>query len=86
VGVAAITLGAMLIAAAVIGGPKVTALALGAVAFYEALHLAYHLLHHGQISDAGNALSLAALAAGVVFPLALLIADRIRSAGDRQGW
>jgi hypothetical protein len=84
VGVAAITMGAMLIVAAVIGEPRVMALALGAVAFYEALHLVYHLLHRGQMSDSSNALSLAGLLAGVVFPLALLIADRIRSGRDRQ--
>lgn len=82
VGVAAITIGAMLIAAAVIGERKVVALALGAVAFYEALHLVYHLLHRGQMSETGYWLSLASLAAGVLFPLALLIASRVRSSGS----
>jgi hypothetical protein len=84
VGVAAITLGGMLIAAVLIGDRKVTALVLGAVAFYEALHLAYHVVHRGHMSAPSNGLSLAALAVGVLFPLALLTAGRIRSPRDRR--
>jgi hypothetical protein len=84
-GVAAVTLGGMLIAAALIADRKVTALVLTVVAFYEALHLIYHVLHDGRMSASDHGLSLIALSAGVLFPLALLTADRIRSPRDRRG-
>lgn len=85
VGVAAIVLGAMLIAAALIGDRKVNAVVLSAVALYEALHLAFHLTHHGVMASGSEALSRLSIAVGVLFPLALLTADRIRSPRDRQG-
>jgi len=78
VGVAATTLGGLLIAAAIIGEHKVTVVVLAAVAFYEGIHLVYHLVHHGSLTDLSVGLSLASLIAGVLFPLALLVADRIR--------
>jgi len=84
VGVAATTLGGMLIAAAILGDRLVNAVVLVAVAFYEGLHLLFHLREHGMQSGAALWLSLASLTAGVLFPLALLTMDRIRSPRDRQ--
>ena len=84
VGVAALTLGGMLIAAAILGDRRVNAVVLVAVAFYEGMHLIFHVREHGMLSGTPQWLSLASLAAGVLFPLALLTRDRIRSPRDRQ--
>ena len=76
VGVAACTLGGMLVAGAFLADRKVNAIVLGAVAFYESLHLVFHLREHGALGSASLTLSLLSLAVGVLFPIALLIANR----------
>jgi hypothetical protein len=51
--------------------------ALATVAVFSALHLAFHVGHHGGLNTADLVSSLVALALGVLVPVALLIADRL---------
>ncbi len=72
VGAAATTLGVLLAIAAVLADGKVTAVVLVGVIVFSALHLGYHSVRHGLLHGGALALSVASLAAGVLFPAALL--------------
>lgn len=78
VGVAACTLGGMLIVAAIVANRVAKTIVLAAVAFYESLHLLFHLREHGTLAGTPLLLSLVSLGAGVLFPVALLLANRNR--------
>ena len=76
VGAAFLTLGGLLLAAAWLADRRVTAVVLGGVLLFSALHLAFHLSQHGTLTGAGLVASLVALALGVLAPGALLVLSR----------
>lgn len=73
VGAAATTLGALLLAAALLADRKVTMVVCAGVALFSALHLGYHTARHGTLDGTDLGLSLASLALGVLAPLAILL-------------
>ncbi|WP_326561999.1 hypothetical protein [Micromonospora sp. NBC_01796] len=76
VGAAFLTLGALLLAAAWLADRRVTRVVLGGVLLFSALHLAFHLSHHGTLAGGGLVASLVSLALGVLAPGALLVLTR----------
>jgi hypothetical protein len=76
VGAAFATLGFLLLVAAALADRRVTTVVLLGVIVFSALHLAFHLAHHGGLTGASLLLSLTSLEAGVVAPVALLILAR----------
>ena len=76
VGATFLTLAFLLLAGAATRNRGVRAVALLAVALFGALHLAFHIGHHGELGSADLVTSLVALGLGVLVPLGLLIADR----------
>lgn len=73
-----LTLGALLVVAAVLDDRRVNLVVLAGVAGFNVLHLAYHAGHHGELLGADYAESLFALVLGVLVPVALLFANRRR--------
>ena len=71
VGAAATTLGVLLAIAAFLADRKVTAVVLAGVIVFSTLHLVYHIVRHGTLAGDDLTLSLASLAAGVLFPALL---------------
>ncbi|HEY2670291.1 MAG TPA: hypothetical protein VGJ07_07925 [Rugosimonospora sp.] len=71
-----LTLGALLVVAAVLDDRRVSVVVLCGVAGFNVLHLAYHAGHRGELVGADYAASLVALALGVLVPVALLFAGR----------
>ncbi|GIH13310.1 hypothetical protein [Rugosimonospora africana] len=73
-----LTLGALLVVAAVLDDRRVNIVVLAGVAGFNVLHLAYHARHRGELVGADYAASLVALVLGVLVPVALLVANRRR--------
>jgi hypothetical protein len=79
-----LTLGALLVLAAVLDDARVTAVALVASMLFNALHLAFHATHRGTMTGADYPVSLLALLFGVLAPAALLaLVPRRRSSRPR---
>ncbi|GAA1770026.1 hypothetical protein [Luedemannella helvata] len=76
-----VTLGVLLAAAAILNDARVTTVVLAGVLTFNALHLAFHAVHHGTLTGFDLVASLASLAAGVLAPVALLILARRRAPG-----
>ncbi len=72
-----VTLGVLLGLAAIVDDGKVTAVVLAGAVTFGALHLAFHVTHHGTLTGADLSLSLASLVPGVLAPIALLVTDRL---------
>jgi hypothetical protein len=72
VGAAFVTLGVLLLLAAVLADRRVTVVVLVGVLTFSALHLGFHLADHGALAGADLAASLTSLALGVIVPGALL--------------
>jgi hypothetical protein len=70
-----LTLAMLLGAAAWLDDRRVTRVVLAGVLVFNALHLGFHATRHGTLTGADLALSLAALALGVLGPVALLVLD-----------
>jgi hypothetical protein len=71
-----VTLAFLLAAGAASRSRGVRTVALLTVTLFGALHLGFHSLDHGLLARADLAASLAALALGVLVPVALLVVDR----------
>jgi hypothetical protein len=69
-----LTLGVLLAIAAVLNDRTVTRVVLAGVVTFNALHLAYHLGHHGLLHGVDLTASLVSLAVGVLAPVAVWIA------------
>jgi hypothetical protein len=83
-----LTLGGLLIAAAVLDDRRVSVVVLGGVIGFNALHLAYHAGHRGELAGADYGASLLSLALGVLAPVALLFTTRrpnTAAGGGRSG-
>jgi hypothetical protein len=78
VGAAFLTLGGLLLAAAVLADRRVTAVALAGLLLFSGLHLGYHALRPGGLSGGSFATSLVTLVAGVIAPLGLWWLNRRR--------
>jgi hypothetical protein len=68
-----LTLGVLLAAACIMRSRDVRATALVAVTVFNVLHLSFHASHRGTLSTVEYSASLAALVAGVLLPLGLLV-------------
>src|SRR5215475_3201592 len=66
-----LTLGLLLVVAAVLADRRVRLVVLGAVLFFNLLHLQFHAGHQGMMSTVDYGASIAALALGVVAPVVL---------------
>ena len=71
-----VTLAFLLAAGAASRNRGVRTVALLTVTLFGALHLGFHSANHGLLAHADLVASLAALALGVLLPIALLIVDR----------
>ncbi len=71
-----LTLGVLLVVAAVLDDRRVSVVVLVGVLEFNALHLAYHAMHRGTMGGADYAASLLSLVLGVLVPLALLVIVR----------
>ena len=71
-----LTLGVLLLAAAVLDDRRVSAVVLAGVLVFNVLHLAYHARHEGELGAADWAASVLALALGVLAPIAILLIPR----------
>jgi hypothetical protein len=67
-----LTLGTLLVLAAVLDEARVTVVVLAASILFNLLHLAFHATHRGTLTGADYPLSLLALLFGVLLPAALL--------------
>jgi hypothetical protein len=67
-----LTIGALLVVAAALDDPRVTAVVLTGAMLFNLLHLAFHATHQGTMTGADYRLSLLALLFGVLVPAALL--------------
>jgi hypothetical protein len=70
-----LTLGFLLAVAVVSAEPRVRRTVLAAVALFGALHLSFHATDRGDLGPSSFAGSVAALAVGVLLPVALLALD-----------
>lgn len=73
-----LTLGVLLVIAAVLDDPRVSAVVVAGEVLFAALHLLFHATHRGQMG-ADYPTSLVSLALGVVIPPLLLLAYRRRA-------
>jgi hypothetical protein len=73
-----LTLGALLVVAAVLDDSRVTVVVLAGSMLFNLLHLAFHAAHRGTMSGADYPVSLLALLFGVLTPAALLALVRRR--------
>jgi hypothetical protein len=71
-----LTLFALLLVAAILRDARVTTVVLFGVIVFNALHLAYHAAHHGELTGGSLVASLASLALGVIGPAVLLVLAR----------
>jgi hypothetical protein len=67
-----LTIGALLVVAAVLDDTRVTAVVLAGAILFNLLHLAFHATHRGTMTGADYPLSLLALLFGVLVPAGLL--------------
>jgi hypothetical protein len=75
-----LTLGLLMAIAAVLADRRVTRVVLAGVITFNAVHLAYHLTHHGDLHGFDLTASLASLTLGVLAPVAVWVAvGRVRS-------
>jgi len=72
VGAAFLTLGVLLVLAALLADRRVTVVVLAGVLTFSTVHLVFHVVHHGALSGVDLAASLASLAVGVLLPGVLL--------------
>ena len=73
-----LTLGFLLVVAAISSEPAVRRVVLAAVTLFGALHLLFHATESGQMGGSSYAASLVALFAGVLLPGGLLALDLLR--------
>lgn len=71
-----VTLGVLLLIAAVLRDHRVTTVVLVGVLVFAMLHLAFHATHHGLVGGGQLATSIAFLVLGVLAPAALLLLAR----------
>jgi hypothetical protein len=78
-----LTLGVLLVLAAVLDDDRVTAVVLAGSMLFNLLHLAFHATHQGTMTGADYPVSLLALVFGVLVPAALLALLPRRRPGRR---
>ncbi|GAA5177063.1 hypothetical protein GCM10023322_00790 [Rugosimonospora acidiphila] len=71
-----LTLGGLLVVAAILDDRRVSVVVLLGAGGFNALHLAYHARHRGELIGADYGASLVSLVLGVLVPLALLFTVR----------
>jgi hypothetical protein len=75
-GITFVTLGVLLLTAAVLDDRRVTSVVLAGDLVWSGLHLVYHALHRGELDTVGYQVSLVSLVLGVLAPLGLLVLNR----------